>query len=405
LGFWLMAISFKFIGVSELAARLPSAITGILSVLLVYALGKKLFAEKVGFLAGIILTTMPWFWLRSRQGNLDIILTFFMLLTIWLALKVKENFRWLPLLAISFGFALLTKTIIAIGLLPVIFLTIYKPKKEISIFYLLSSTFCFLIILTPWYLINYQTYGFNFLDRNIFVTGLKLPGAGALLSKSTLSSFNFQNSFRQIQNGISLWYKPYLVAFFFGLIFLPGRSFQVLYLWLGIYLLLFSTSLKAELWHFIILYPAISLLISAFLFKVSEKLARKLSLFNFFFLLVSVFIFWNSYRIIHGLYKDIVKNQPINEEVTLSQLAGQNQGTIFIDDDYWPAAVFYSQRKVYSLPHSTDTQIKTVKQLFLVNSHPFQLLTKQWILNRDQIDPKKYEVLKQIGDRVLIKSR
>ena len=87
LGFWLTAFSFRIFGINEMAARLPSALAGIGSVFLIFLLGQKLFNQKTGFWSGLILTTTPWFWLRSREGNLDIILVFFMLLSIWLAGK------------------------------------------------------------------------------------------------------------------------------------------------------------------------------------------------------------------------------------------------------------------------------------------------------------------------------
>jgi len=420
LAFWLMAFSFKILGVNEFATRLPSALAGIGSVFLIFLLGRKLFNQKTGFWSGIILTTVPWFWLRSREGNLDIVLVFFMILSIWLAEKTKDNLKAFFFLPIAFGFALLTKTVIAFGLLPVIVFVLLKSKVIIPKKYLLFTFFCLLFTVLPWYLTNYRAYGLTFLDRNIFVTGLKLPGYKALFSGESFNrTFNLKNTFVQIQNGISLWYKPFLVTFFLSVFFIRCQSVFVLYLWLVPFLSIFSLSAKAELWHLIILYPSIALLIASFLSlsadsfieqiysffnKSGKKYFSKSILASFYFLVVSVFIFWNSSRIIKGLYKDIVKTNPVNDEIILAKAAGVNNEVIYIDDDYWPAAVFYSGRKVYSIPHSTDTNIKNVKQLFSEAQKPFQLLTKQWILERDNISTASYKVLNRIGDRVLIKS-
>ncbi len=342
LGFWLTAFSFRVFGINEMAARLPSALAGIGSVLLIFLLGKNLFRQKTGFWAGIILSTMPWFWLRSREGNLDILLVFFMPLSIWLAGKAKDSPKAFFFLPLAFGFALLTKTVIAFGLLPILFFILIKSKTKIPKKYLLFAFFCLFFIVFPWYLINYHYYGFAFLDRNIFVTGLKLPGYQALFSaKSINQAFSlkyFINTFGQIQNGISLWYKPFLVTFFLSVIFIRRQSVFVLYLWLVPYLIIFSLSAKIELWHLIILYPAIALSIASFLslttdlvigrilsfFKKSEKkYSLKPFLNSFSYLVMAGFILWNGSRIVKGLYKDIVKNNPVNDEIILAKAAGK----------------------------------------------------------------------------------
>lgn len=397
-GFWLMAISFKTFGVSEFSARLPSALCGIFSILLIYLIGKQLFNKYAGFGAGLILATTPWFWLRAREGNLDIILVFTILLSIWLAIKAKENNRLLPLLAIPLSLMLLTKTIIGIGVFPVIVAIFFKPSKKILLNSLVIFCIIFLSILLPWYIINYLKYGIIFLDRNIFVTGLRKASYKELLYGSKISGFYLNHNLLNIRNGISLWYKPFLISFVGSLFFLKKKSFRILFLWLTIYFFFFFTSDKTELWHFIIIYPTIALFISAFLwtlFKPVKFLA---------FILPFLIIIYFGGRTVKGLYKDIVKNQPVNAEILLSKVAKENKGTIYIDDEYWPAAVFYSERKVISIPHSVNSDIKTVTTLFQKYPSPFLLLTKQWILDREKVNKNSYKILKQVGDRVLIKS-
>jgi len=398
-GFWLMALSFKVFGISEFAARLPSALAGVGSVVLVYLLGKEWFDQTVGFIAGIILATTPWFWLRSRQGNLDIILTFFILLSICLATKLRENQKIFPLISAVFALSFLTKTIIATGTIPVLIYLIFKNMDRSNRTNFLLSIFVFLAIILPWYLINWRQYGLQFLDRNIFVTGLKLPGYKAILSGSRnfLPVFSFENTFYNLHMGILLWYKPFLVSLSVSLFFLKNKPFKVLYLWLLPYLLIFSLSSKTELWHLIIIYPTVALLIAAFLRNISKiiPLAPLLIL-----ILILIFIVWTGGRMVKGLYKDVVKSQPLNDEIILSRLAGQNEGIIYIDDDYWPTAVFYSQKKVIHLVHAG----LTLPEIFEKSKKPSLLLTKQWILERDNIDSKNYELLEKIGERVLVKS-
>src|SRR5690349_14543704 len=55
--YWLMMPAYLLLGVSELAARLPSAVLAIGTSVLTYHLGRKLFSPQIGLWAGIILAT------------------------------------------------------------------------------------------------------------------------------------------------------------------------------------------------------------------------------------------------------------------------------------------------------------------------------------------------------------
>jgi 4-amino-4-deoxy-L-arabinose transferase-like glycosyltransferase len=78
LHFWLGALSLKIWGISEWALRFPSATMGLFTIILVYVLGRRLFAHRVGLLAALITsTTYIVLWL-ARQGKMDVELGFLM---------------------------------------------------------------------------------------------------------------------------------------------------------------------------------------------------------------------------------------------------------------------------------------------------------------------------------------
>src|SRR5208283_457020 len=52
--FWMVAASFKTFGVSERAARLPSALMGLATLLLVWFLARRMFGDAVGLRAGMV---------------------------------------------------------------------------------------------------------------------------------------------------------------------------------------------------------------------------------------------------------------------------------------------------------------------------------------------------------------
>src|SRR3989338_7705426 len=93
LGFVLMAVSQLIFGVNEFAVRFPAAAAGFGSLVLTYLVGRRLFSSVVGLGSMLVLASSVWFILRSRQGDLDTILTFFYLLTIYFAIKVKDSYN------------------------------------------------------------------------------------------------------------------------------------------------------------------------------------------------------------------------------------------------------------------------------------------------------------------------
>lgn len=74
--YWLNAASMKMFGENEFAARLPSALCGVLTVLLVYHLGRRLFDRRAGFLGAVILGSSLGFMVQSRLILTDMVLTF-----------------------------------------------------------------------------------------------------------------------------------------------------------------------------------------------------------------------------------------------------------------------------------------------------------------------------------------
>lgn len=74
--FWAQAVlSRPFGDVTAWPARLPSAIAGIVGVLLTYGLARRLYGAHVAFWAGIILMTTERYWWQSRFGQIDMVLT------------------------------------------------------------------------------------------------------------------------------------------------------------------------------------------------------------------------------------------------------------------------------------------------------------------------------------------
>ncbi|MBI2354556.1 MAG: glycosyltransferase family 39 protein [Deltaproteobacteria bacterium] len=73
--YWVNAASLKLFGLSEFAARLPSALCGLLTVLVTYAVARRLFDRRTALISALILGTSAGFVLQSRIILTDMLLT------------------------------------------------------------------------------------------------------------------------------------------------------------------------------------------------------------------------------------------------------------------------------------------------------------------------------------------
>ncbi len=125
--YWLIAVFYSLFGISEISVRLPSMIVGILSVLLVYEIGKILLNKKVAWLAAAILS-VEFLWLQySRLGTPDVSMVFLILLGILSLLKAELNFQhryiWGLIAGFSFSFCFLFRSFMIF--LPIVALSPY----------------------------------------------------------------------------------------------------------------------------------------------------------------------------------------------------------------------------------------------------------------------------------------
>jgi 4-amino-4-deoxy-L-arabinose transferase-like glycosyltransferase len=81
--FWLQVICMKIFGVNEFASRLPNAVCGILTLLLLYRLGKKLVNEQFGWIWVLIYagSLLPQFYFKS--GIIDPWFNLFIFLSVY----------------------------------------------------------------------------------------------------------------------------------------------------------------------------------------------------------------------------------------------------------------------------------------------------------------------------------
>ncbi|PQO25415.1 hypothetical protein C5Y96_24040 [Blastopirellula marina] len=81
--YWLMITAYSLFGISEFSARFFSAFLGMMTVLLTYDMGRRLFNVTAGLWAGVCLATTMMFTVASRAATPDAPLIFFVTLGLW----------------------------------------------------------------------------------------------------------------------------------------------------------------------------------------------------------------------------------------------------------------------------------------------------------------------------------
>lgn len=114
--FWMMIGSFRCFGESPWAARLPSVLAGLGTLLLLYFM-----AAEIGRLAGVFAGLLPLgfylFVLRGgRECATDGPLVFFNTLAVFALMRSRADRRWLGLVGLAIGLAVLSKGLA--GLVP-----------------------------------------------------------------------------------------------------------------------------------------------------------------------------------------------------------------------------------------------------------------------------------------------
>jgi 4-amino-4-deoxy-L-arabinose transferase-like glycosyltransferase len=152
--YWLTALSFKVCGFTELAARLPSAVSALGGVFLAYGLGRAFWGPGPGVLGALVLASAAGYVVMGRILTLDMAFALCLNLGIglgYLALSRGQNRLW-PWAYLALALAVLTKGPVALvlaGLVWVVWVTVNRrsgwPLIQIRCWVLLA------VITLPWF--------------------------------------------------------------------------------------------------------------------------------------------------------------------------------------------------------------------------------------------------------------
>lgn len=427
MGFWLIALSYKVFGINEFSTRFPSALLGLFSIILIYLTAIQLTKNKfIGFGAALILGTSVWYLIRARSGNLDSIFVFFSIATVFFSIKSSKNFLWFPLAMISYGGLIMSKTLVGVIMsCAIIYFNFFQLFKLKNLLLLIIGLFCFYILVIPWYSVQFKTNP-NFYQYHFINIGMRNKTGFSLVDFSPTQPLFY------LHMGIRKWYYLWIVSIFTLFIRIIYESILGLYksinkkgivnklktliegiksnqyitsyffvlLWNGIVLFPYLMAKETQIWHLIPVYLPISIITSIGLFEISALIFNK-KIFNRFivsgvFLLgVIILTIIQIRNFSNEVYE---KSKYVNDQADISKRLTKYNQPIYLDDDFYPVATFYSRKPVIWLIGSSNHLLDNQKNLvgfFKSDIKDFVIVTRYWAVANLDAENIPYKILEK----------
>ncbi len=270
--YWLTDISFLTFGVNEFSARLVSGTSAIGTAILTYLLALEFTNPQVAFISALVYIMLPHNWIESKGATPEMLLTFFMVLSLYLLVKEKFTLAWF-----SMGLAFLTKGPVGV-ILPS---AVYFLWKRSFRFITLKGILVFLITGTFWYILMLLKFGFAyfykfFLYENI----LRFTGH------------------KRIHMYPFWYYVPIVLGNFLPYLYAFIRAFRRwdaklnLFLIWFLFTFIFYSVAKNKLHHYMLfLYPALSVIVARYISLRYVRVILGISAILYLSLLAYVFMF------------------------------------------------------------------------------------------------------------------
>ncbi|MBC8016517.1 MAG: glycosyltransferase family 39 protein [Sporomusaceae bacterium] len=160
--YWLVAASYKIFGITEFAARFPSAVLAVACTLAIYLSGRRLFNERAGIAGALVLTTSIEFFYLGKAAVTD--MTLLLCLTLSLLSFIEKRYYLAYLFA---GLATVTKGPIGLlfpGAIVFSYILVTRNWSLMKSMKIPSGLLLYAIVALPWYVMMYSIHGSAFVD-------------------------------------------------------------------------------------------------------------------------------------------------------------------------------------------------------------------------------------------------
>lgn len=279
--YWLTALSMRGFGVTEFAARLPSAWLSVGLVAATYALARRAYPStpKAAFWAGFVLATGVQFFTLARAAVTDMTLAVCLTAALYglYAWTQTSRGRWIVLAGLITGLGMLTKgpvALVLIGVQTVAYLLLTRQAKRLLSPTLWTGFMLCLAVGLPWFLLMIHLHG------QLFINGfLEANNVTRYLSAEHKETSPFW------------FFLPVLLGGFFpwslalpGALILAWRQGKIAWieraadnsalffgLWAALVFVFFSLSQSKLVTYIFPLYPAAAVLVGGWLAKPRDS--------------------------------------------------------------------------------------------------------------------------------------
>lgn len=177
-------------GLNEWGVRLPAAFWGVVSILAIFLLTKKLFNQKTALYAATLLTISPWHLQYSRASFEVTMLLSFIIFGIYFFIKGFKNYYFWFLSSIVFGlsFYIYSTATVFIPLTILLLMFIYRQQLKQFLRQLILAGVVLFIIVTPMLWSIYQG------EASARFGGISIFQQTVLLDKINLARKSQQNN-------------------------------------------------------------------------------------------------------------------------------------------------------------------------------------------------------------------
>ena len=302
---WLGYFSSVIFGFSPVTLKLLMLCISLLTVMMIYIIGKNFVDINTGVYAAMIFSGNILFNVFSKRFQLDMPYVLLMLISFFFVLKLssERNLKYAVFAGIFFGLCLMSKILVGLFIPLVLFVTVFvlRSKSPFGMKDLLFITVTGLIIALPWHLYMFVKHGTEFTDYFFGFHLIDRALTGVELNQKSSGALYHVNYFLSI--------IPFGILIFFAFVNNIRRfkelSFPILLLWIWticgfIIITLFKTKLESYL---LLVMPAAAVLTASFLKEINKESAIVKALILTAFVLN---IFWFATENIRSGIKDLV---------------------------------------------------------------------------------------------------
>lgn len=362
LSMWLQAFSMDLLGFNSLGARLPSALFGLGTVIVTFLFARRFFNKTAAFFSAFALVTTFQFLYYARSAMLDVSVTFFITLSLYLYWLAKESLGdkrrlllWI-LAGVSAGLGIMVKGVV--GFVPFAIILIFElfcyaeDRKQITKKVLLNNLFGYLVfgvsslvIFVPWHYEMYKIYGQAFINNYILYHVVD-RATSAIEDKGRPFFWYLE----VMKVSMRLWFIVLLGAFPFAVftaVFKKSKKHIFLLIWTLFVFFLFSISVSKLVWYITPIYPAVCIIVGYFAEKVLGWLMKSLPIANNV-LFKTLFIYIVVVGVLFYLFenRELVYTSDLSgPKATMLELKAQTYPptqVLYIDSVEYPLSLFYA---------------------------------------------------------------